>query len=128
MPKGVYERKPRESTMSEATSEGAVAMFPVKLIKNYVPKGDYQVVGYLKPEIKRKDAAGVWRILEKEEFIDGHPAPPPHPGAGYGEHQSKDGSRVNAKIWAGTHIKLPVEEARRLVKLQIAERADDIAA
>jgi hypothetical protein len=32
------------------------------------------------------------------------------------------------KIWAGTHIKLPVDEAKRLVAAKAAERVDVIAA
>lgn len=92
-------------------------MFPVLLSRNYVPMGDYEVVGYLKEAIKRKDAAGNWRIVEKEEFIKGQIKPHVSPGVGY-----------DGKIWAGTKIKLPVDEAKRVVSLKIAERADDIAA
>lgn len=92
-------------------------MFPVLLIKNYVPRGEYEIVGYLKEAVKRKDAAGNWRIVEREEFIKGEMKPHQSPGVGYA-----------GKIWAGTHIRLPVDEAKHLVAKKIAERADAIAA
>ena len=103
-------------------------MFPVLLIKNYVPKGEYEIVGYLKEAVKQKDAAGNWRIIEKEEFIKGEVRPHQTPGVGFGEYVL-DGKKINnAKIWAGTHIKLPVDEAKQLVAMKAAERADAIAA
>lgn len=92
-------------------------MFPVLLIKNYVPRGEYEIVGYLKEAVKRKDAAGNWRIVEREEFIKGEMKPHQSPGVGYA-----------GKIWAGTQIRLPVDEAKNLVAKKIAERADAIAA
>lgn len=92
-------------------------MFPVQLLKNYAPKGAYEIVGYLKEAVKRKDAAGAWRIVEPEQFIEGEMKPHEMPGVGF-----------PGKIWAGTHIKLPLDEAKHLVAKKIAERADAIAA
>lgn len=92
-------------------------MFPVLLIKNYVPRGEYEIVGYLKEAVKRKDAAGNWRIVEREEFIKGEMKPHQSPGVGYA-----------GKIWAGTQVRLPVDEAKQVVAKKIAERADAIAA
>lgn len=92
-------------------------LFPVVLSKNYAPSGQYEIVGYLKDAVKRKDAAGNWKIVEPEEFIKGEMKPHPSPGVGY-----------NGKIWAGTHIGLPVEEAKTVIAKKIAERADAIAA
>lgn len=112
MPKGVYDRNPKENPMAEAAK-----MFPVLLSKNYAPCGEYQIVGYLKEAVKRKDAAGNWRIVEKEEFIEGEMKPHASPGVGYA-----------GKIWAGTTIRLPVDEAKSVVAKKIAERADAIAA
>lgn len=106
----------------------SVKMFPVTLNKNYVPMGTYEIVGYLKEAVKRKDAAGNWKIVEPEEFIKGEMKPHQSPGVGYGAMQMKDGTMVNAKIWAGTQIKVPVDEAKYVVSKKIAERADDIAA
>ena len=148
MAKGVYDRTPKENNMaSNETPQTPAAsiekqndpdttvkrtdkqkLFPVILLKNYVPMDEYEIVGHLKEAIKRKDAAGNWRVVEPEAFVDGLMKPHDSPGVGYGAMQMKDGSMVNAKIWAGTTIKLPVDEAKRAVALKIAERADDIAA
>lgn len=103
--------------VSPATTAIEQKLFPVLLNKNYMPSGNYEIVGYLKEAVKRKDAAGNWRIVEKEEFINGEMKPHPSPGVGY-----------IGKIWAGTHIKLPVDEAKAVVAKKIAERADVIAA
>lgn len=125
MPKGVYDRKTQEiPTMASEPTK----LFPVLLSKNYCPVGDYEIVGYLKEVVKQKDAAGNWRIIEPEAFIEGEMKPHQSPGVGYGEHFDPKGKKVNAKIWAGTTIKLPVDEAKKVISLKIADRADDIAA
>jgi hypothetical protein len=92
-------------------------MFPVLLSKNYQPVGEYEIVGYLKEAVKRKNAAGNWITVEKEEFIEGEMKPHQSPGVGYA-----------GKIWSGTTIKLPVDEAKSVVAKKIAERADAIIA
>lgn len=122
MPKGVYERKPKEipDMASETTIEAQPQkskLFPVVLSKNYRPVGEYEIIGYLRPEIKQKDAAGVMRIIQSEAFIEGEMKPHESPGVGFPE-----------KIWAGTHIRLPLDEAKLLVAKKLAERADAIAA
>ena len=117
MPKGVYERKPKEPDMSPPETKTEAKMFPVLLNKNYVPKGAYEIVGYLKEEVTRKNAAGQMVVIEKEEFIDGAMKPHQTPGVGY-----------DGKIWAGTTIRLPIDEAKHIVAKKIAERADAIAA
>lgn len=131
MPRGVYVRNPKESLM--APSETAVEkqpskLFPVLLIKNHVPKSEYEIVGYLKEAVKQKDAAGNWRIIEPEAFIEGEMKPHQSHGVGFGEAVMKDGTKVNAKIWAGTTIKVPLDEAKFVIAKKIAERADDLAA
>jgi len=123
MPKGIYERKPKEIPVMASEQ-----MFPVVLNKNYVPRGEYEIVGYLKEAVKQKDAAGNWRTIEKEEFIKGEMKPHETPGVGFGEYEDVNGKKTNPKIWAGTQIKLPVDEAKQVVARQIAERADAIAA
>jgi hypothetical protein len=125
MPKGVYERKPKE--IPDMASE-PVKLFPVVLSKNYVPRGEYEIVGYLREAIERKNALGKMEVIEPEKFIEGEMKPHATPGVGYGEHFDKAGKKTNAKIWAGTTIRLPVEEAKLLVSKKIAERADAIAA
>lgn len=100
-----------------APVQPSAKLFPVVLMRNYVPIGDYEIVGYLKAAVKRKDAAGVERIVEREEFIEGVMKPHNSPGVGFPN-----------KIWAGTTIKLHVDEAKSVVAKKIAERADAIAA
>lgn len=120
MHKGVLERKAKENQMANetaATQQPSAKLFPVLLTKNYVPIGHYEIVGYLKEAVKAKDAAGNWHVIEKEEFIEGVMKPHTSPGVGFPN-----------KIWAGTTIKLPVDEAKNVVALKIAERADAIAA
>jgi hypothetical protein len=130
MHKGVLERKAKEPDMSPPTTDKPTAekLFPVVLNKNYVPMGDYEIVGYLKAAVKRKDAAGAERIVEREEFIEGVMKPHNSPGVGFGAYVNDDGRKTNAKIWAGTTIKLPIDEAKSLVAKKLAERADVIAA
>lgn len=128
MPKGVYDRTPKEIPVMASVETAASKLFPVVLLKNYVPISDYEIVGYLKDAVKRKDAAGTERIVEPEVFIDGEMKPHQSPGVGFGENINADGRKTNAKIWAGTTIKLPVDEAKNLVAKKIAERADAIAA
>jgi hypothetical protein len=134
MPRGVYERTPKEDKMpsNEAPQVAAVSiekqpekLFPVLLTKNYAVSTDkdgaptfkFEIVGYLKDAVKRKNAAGTWKIVEPEEFIKGEMKPHSSPGVGFAN-----------KIWAGTTLKLPVAEAKRLIGLKAAERADDLAA
>jgi|SRR6185503_2751354 len=123
MPKGVYDRTPKEKPMTSTetaapqSSPQPSKLFPVILVKNYAPEGKYEIVGYLKEAVKEKDAAGNWRTISKEEFITGEMKPHLTSGVGFPN-----------KIWAGTHIKLPLDEAKRLVANKLAERADAIAA
>jgi hypothetical protein len=120
MPRGVYDRKQKDEPMEIETAapvQPSEKMFPVLLAKNYVPSGNYEIIGYLKEAVKRKDAAGSWRIVEPEEFIKGEMKPHTSHGVGFA-----------GKIWAGTHIKLPVDEAKTIIAKKIAERADAIAA
>ena len=130
MPRGTYERKPKEPDMSISPEAAAAPqkLFPVLLTKNYQPASEYEIVGYLKEAVKRKDAAGNWRVIEPEEFVKGEMKPHASPGVGFGPMEMKDGTMLNAKIWAGTQIKLPVDEAKALVSKKLAERADEIAA
>lgn len=130
MPKGVYERKTKEipDMASEIVEPVKAKLFPVILTKNYVPIDQYEIVGYLKEAVKAKNAAGQIVIVEKEEFIEGKMKPHASPGVGFGETIDAKGNKTNAKIWAGTTIKLPLDEAKSVVARKIAERADAIAA
>jgi hypothetical protein len=114
MPKGVYDRKPKDQPMATETAAPQPSkMFPVKLLKNYRPAGDYQVVGYHRPEKSVKDAAGRVIVVQEAAFIEGEIAPPPFPGVGF-----------DTKVWADTVLRLPMDEARGLVGKKLAERAD----
>ena len=119
MPKGVYDRKPKEPDMSppETAEKPAEKMFPVVLNKNYAPRGRHEIVGYLKPKVERKDSAGRMITIEPEAFVEGEMHPAPYPGTGFPN-----------KIWAGTTVRLPLEEAKFTVAKKIATRADDLAA
>ena len=117
MHKGVYDRNKESPMANETAAPQPSKLFPVLLVRNYVPCGEYEIVGYLKAAVKRKDAAGTERIVEREEFIEGVMKPHASPGVGFPN-----------KIWAGTTIKLPVDEAKTVVAKKIAERADAIAA
>jgi len=128
MPKGVYERKPKEPDMSPPEAKNEAKMFPVVLNKNYVPLGAYEIVGYLKEKVERKNALGKMEVIEPEKFIEREMKPHATPGVGYGAIEKDGKVLVNAKIWAGTTIRLPIDEAKVLVSKKIAERADDIAA
>lgn len=115
MHKGVFKNK--EPDMSPPEVATKPKLFPVVLTKNYAPAGDYEIVGYLKPKVERKDSAGRMIMIEPEAFIEGEIHPAPYPGTGY-----------PGKIWAGTTIRLPIDEAKMVVAGKIADRADVIAA
>lgn len=81
----------------------------MELKRHYRPVGPYEVVGYWQPEIKRKGTDGKETIIQAKEFVANQPAPSPMPGV------------ANAnKVWAGTVIRLGVDEAKTM-------RANDIA-
>ncbi len=92
-------------------------MFPVRLLKHYVPLGEFDVVGHHRPEVKVKDSAGRETIVQEAGFVEGEMTPAPYPGTGY-----------PGKVWAGTVIKLPLDEARSLADGKRAERADALPA
>lgn len=97
--------------------EAEEKLFPVLLLKNHCPAGNYEIVGYLKEAVKVKDAGGRWTVIEPQKFIEGEMKPHTSPGVGF-----------PGKIWAGTHIKLPLEEAKRLVTNKAAEQVNAFAA
>jgi hypothetical protein len=99
--------------VAEAAPEKRIAM---KLERHCRPAGPYEIVGHFRPEIRRKNPAGVMEVVRAEEFIKGEPAPPPLPGVG-----------TTGKLWAGTIISLPEAEAKALKRAGIAsvELADD---
>jgi hypothetical protein len=125
--------------LEKATEESAVEIYPqatvealeaarpkmtaVKLERHYRPKSDvFEVIGYWQPEIRRKDTTGVERVIQREEFVskvdyvEDSPtfgkikmAPPPQAGVG----------SASLKIWAGSVVRLPNEEARTVTRAGI---------
>lgn len=116
MPKGIYERKPKDQptmAIETAAAPQPSELFPVRLLKNYRPAGEFEVVGYHRPEIKQKDTAGKMIVVQEAAFIEGEMSPPPFAGVGF-----------ESKVWAETVLKLPKDEAKRLVGKNLAVRAD----
>lgn len=95
-----------------APIETAPKLVSMKLLRNYVPMGEHEIVGYHKPAKVMKNAAGQMIEVEKAEFVAGVAKPPDQAGVGYAN-----------KLWAGTVVKLPKPEAERAYNLKIGERA-----
>lgn len=121
MPKGYPNPKPEITTTlppveeydayAPRTAPDPNPVDTVRLLRHYRPMGAVTIEGYLKPEKKRKNPAGVEVIVEPEEFVKGEACPAPFPGAGFVD-----------KIWASTVITLPRDEAKGLVRSGIAVR------
>lgn len=101
----------KPSPAPKAEKSGLVEMV---LLKNYQPGGKYEIVGYDRKERLVKNAAGEMVVATPGAFIHGEMAPPPFPGVGY-----------SGKVWAGTKIRLPREEAMACYDKKIAERGFD---
>ncbi len=103
MPKGYPNPKPVEQP------EAPVPLRAVKLLRNYRPMGNYEIVGWHKPAVEKKLPSGKVEEVEPSEFISGSMAPAPVAGAvGFAN-----------KIWANTVIRLPIDEAKTVVRQQI---------
>jgi hypothetical protein len=147
MPRGIPNAKPDSGDTIEIYPAPIVAALeankpktvPVKLLRNYHPEGlvvndadgkpvrdksgnpvrvpNHEVIGYDRPRIEKKDAAGRMIVLDeggftREEDDQGKlkPMPPAVPGTG-----------TLGKLFAGTLVRLPVDEAKRARKLGIVE-------
>lgn len=83
----------------------------VRLLRNYRPlTNDFEIVGHEVAAKFKKDAAGREVEVQPAQFIAGEQPEPAQPGTGF-----------PTKIWAGTLIRLPVEEAKTIRRLGIAE-------
>lgn len=104
---------PNETTPAAIVLETSepIAMRAMKLLRNYCPADKYEIVGWHRPERKTKDSAGRETVVQTAAFIEGEMAPPPAPGVGY-----------KNKLWAGTVVRVPLDEAKRTQVLGIAER------
>ena len=74
----------------------------LELKRHYVPHNLVSIVGYQRPARFVKNAAGEQKEIEPAKFIDGEMYPAIFPGVGF-----------EKKIWAGTVIELPEDEARQ---------------
>lgn len=140
MPRGVpntTDPTPAAVVMTATDEAPPVKLVPVKLLRNYRPLACEdetivggrnpktglpietvrakafpadRVVGYNKPAVMRKNAAGQMVEIEPAAFIKDTVAPPKTPGTGFRD-----------KILAGTVIRLPVDEAKAVRKAGIGE-------
>ena len=132
MPKGIPNAKPLVSIEEPAVDMDSIGhtpavtarveaakpkLVPVRLLRNYRPGGELEVVGYQKEAIIRKRPDGKMVTVEEGGFIkeaddEGNivSAPPAMPGTGFS-------NRLNA----GTVVRLPRDEAKRARDLKIGE-------
>ncbi|SDG34638.1 hypothetical protein [Pelagibacterium luteolum] len=89
-------------------------LVPMLLKRNYVPMGHFDIVGHHRKEVTEKNASGQIIVKSPAVFVEGEMAPPPMPGVG-----------SDNKVWSGTTVRLPIEEAKRAKDLGIAERSFD---
>jgi len=85
-------------------------MRSMELKRHYRPHLGYELVGYNRPEIKRKGPDGKETTIQEAAFIPDVMAPSPMPGVD-----------VQHKVWATTVIRVPVEEARIMRQNGIAD-------
>jgi hypothetical protein len=74
----------------------------------------FEIIGHRVPAVVRKDASGREFVVQPAEFVAGEGAPPPQAGVG-----------TSGKIWSGTVIRVPQDEARTMRANEIAERSVD---
>lgn len=113
---GTFDPVPGEMSIEppatlEAIKANAPRLVPMKLLKNYVPMSEFEIVGYTKPAVTKKNAAGVVVVEAPEEFITGERMPPALAGTGFAN-----------KLWAGTVVRLPPDEAKKLYNRGLATR------
>lgn len=85
-------------------------LIKMELVRHYVPKHGIRIVGHQRPERKAKNAAGQEVVVQEAAFIEGEMKPAAYPGVGFPN-----------KIWAGTVIEVPEDEAREMRAKKIAE-------
>ena len=94
---------------AKSAAPAAPKFVAVELKRNYRPTGEFHIKGYERPERIAKDAGGREFVVEPASFIDGEMKPPRYHGVG-----------TDGKIWAGTVVELPEDEARAIAKRGIA--------
>lgn len=91
-------------------TEPAMRKVTVKLLRNYRPASEAEIVGYHKPAVMVRNVSGKEVEVEAAAFIEGEIAPPPQAGVGFAD-----------KLWAGTVIRLPTDEAKHVKANGIGE-------
>lgn len=84
-------------------------MVTVSLDRHYRPVGNHEIVGHWLPKVEAKNAQGLMIEISPAEFIKGEPSPPPLAGVG----------TASNKIWAGTVIRIPADEAKAVRRAEI---------
>lgn len=103
MPRGQYDRSQmRKPIVSDDKTEAVSGFFPVKVLRNYRPIGDYRII--------TED-----EITKERTYHE-----PPELNADQDEG-------IELQLRAGQMGGVPVDEAKRMISLGIAERADEIA-
>ena len=107
---------PQKKTEATTEAKAPVAVpkkYPVKLLKNYRPKGkDFKVLEKVNPDDEYSDLVSRDPEGTEEKLVDGKITQVP-----VGDF---------SKVWAGTTILLGKEEAQFVLKNRIAERSDDL--
>ena len=85
-------------------------MVPVKLLRNYRPSGEFEIVGHHRPAVTVRNVAGKDVVITPAEFVKGEVAPPPQAGVGFAN-----------KLWAGTVIRIATDEAKTVKANGIGE-------
>ncbi len=101
---GEMEEMSIEPPATRAAIEAAKPkMVRMKLVKNYRPAEEFEVLGYDKPAVIVKDAGGRPVELSKAAFVEGEAKPPAQAGTGFID-----------KLWAGTVGNFTTDEAKRM--------------
>ena len=90
--------------------ESSERLVPMLLKHNYRPRSDhFEIVGHWTEPVKKKNAIGIVEVVKESEFVE-EEQPAPQPGVG----------TLSPKLWAGTIVKLPRDEAMDLRRKDIA--------
>ena len=117
-----------EISIMPAATEAAIEankpkMVPMLLERNYVPLTDnYEIVGYNREPKTVKSAAGVMVVIDPGGFIQDIDE---DTGKFMGMPPVLAGTGFANKLIAGTVVKLPVEEAKRVLAKKIGSRTLD---
>lgn len=101
----------------------AVEAFPVKLLKNYRPMGEFTILEHEDPGDLDSPLVERRPRGKRAAFKD---IPGEYPGDDPIPHTVRAATDEWAKVKAGTIVKLPLDEARTVISKRIAERGDAI--